>query len=261
MKKMKKILIILAIISIGLPISAYAHFITLNISNAGRLSYISKSNNIITFSNPKWVIRTAVKGDIFVRGNNKQIHKNFGVRKVLRIFKSGNEITFYTKSIKNSMSKIGRLSDSKRKSFIINADKHKSTIKKITLFHKSLAKKSNKKTITQKPKPKSKSRQLISHTIRYSKEYIEVPISLKDINRIVAPNKILYVINSKEKSVQVKKINSSVYIKILPIDKKNINGTNKLIYGNIPRDIFIVTNNNTYSLILKIGRASCRERV
>jgi len=241
----KKILIVLAVIGIGLP--AYAHFITLNISNAGYLSYISKDNKILAFDNPKWVIRTAKKGDIFVKGNNKQVPKNFGVRKIIRIFRTRNEIAFYTKSIKNPISKI-------RKSEIY---RHRLRAKKVTSFVESLIKKSNKKVTARKSvnrksikRSKIANSQPISHTIQYSKEYTEVPISLKDINRIVAPNKILYVINSKEKAIQVKKINNSVYIKILPIDKKNINGTNKLIYGNIPRDIFIVTNNNTYSLIL-----------
>ncbi len=242
---MKKILIILAIISIGLP--AYAHFITLNISNTGRLSYISKDNKILTFDNPKWVIRTAKKGEFFIRGNNKQVPKNFGVRKIIRIFRTYNKIAFYTKSIKNSISRI-------HKSEIY---KHQLIVKKITSSTKDLIKKSNKKAAAGKfinrkfiKKSKAANSQPISHTIQYSKEYTEVPISLKDINRIVAPNKILYVINSKEKSIQVKKIDNSVYIKILPIDKKNTNGTSKLIYGNIPRDVFIVTNNNTYSLIL-----------
>lgn len=85
--------------------------------------------------------------------------------------------------------------------------------------------------------------------IKYSKGYTMVNISLKDVNRIVAPDKVVYVIHSKEKDMQVKKLGKSVYVKIMPVQQQNPSGINKLKYGNEDRDLFIITN-STYSLIL-----------
>jgi conjugal transfer pilus assembly protein TraK len=70
------------------------------------------------------------------------------------------------------------------------------------------------------------------------------------VSRIVSQTEIRNVVYSKEKGIEIKVAGKEAYIKVLPKEITNPDGTKKLIYPDAPRELYVVCGDKTYSLIL-----------
>lgn len=77
--------------------------------------------------------------------------------------------------------------------------------------------------------------------------YTFVDISLKDISRIHCESEIESTVYSKEKQIEIKTSGRDAFVKILP---KMDNLKNKLLYEDIPRELFVSCGGEVFSLVL-----------
>jgi len=81
-----------------------------------------------------------------------------------------------------------------------------------------------------------------------------VKISLKDINRIYCDGSgVGSIAFSREKRIEITKEGRNIFVKIIPIMKEQ-----KLIYEDVPRELFVECGGEVYSLILVPAKVPSR---